>query len=291
MDLNPRMLLVVLLLATFAGCTGIQTRPPPVKGAVLNHLTVEQYNRSFWLYATGDATRPRPLLVVLHEARSNGDAMIRLGHFGEDAASKGYLLAAPNLANGGPDETAFISSMIDKIRGKYPVSAVYAVGYGTGGKMALRLALTIPGKLNGVASVAGLISPPPQRDWKGDAPTLPVMIMVGDKDPMLPGNDAGKQSGGTAPADTIREWARYFGCSTSVTASARMIRQTGWYGCRDKVTIALVAISGLGHHWPGGNRADEVHRAGQTPGPYVSNVDATDIIWDFFTRIAPRNQR
>ena len=234
-----------------------------------------------------------PLLVLLHEAGSNGAAMIRLGHFAADAASKGYVLAAPNLdlSNRDVDDTAFVSSLIGRVRREYPVSAVYVVGYGTGGAMALHLALAIPKQLRGVASVAGQISPPPRRDWKQDAPTLPVMIMVGDQDPILPGNNRGasERPVGMTPADTVREWARYFGCSTSVTASARMIRQTGWYGCRDNVTVVLLSISGLGHHWPGGNRADEVHLAGHAPGPYLGNVNATDIIWDFLNRIAPRN--
>lgn len=290
MILNPRLFLLVLLLAWVAGCARM-TAPSSVAGAVLDHVTLDQHKRSYWLYAPGNSIKPRPLLVVLHEAGSSGGAMIRLGHFAEDAASKGYLLAAPNAEGGafdystaGGDDVAFISGLIDRVRHKYDVSAVYVVGYGTGGAMALRLALAIPNRLQGVASVAGQLSPPPKPGWKQNAPTLPVMIMMGDQDPLLAGP-------GVAPADTVREWAKYFGCSTSVAASVRMIRQTGWYGCRNNVTVALMSISGLGHHWPGGNQADEIHPAGHAPGPYIGNLHATDIIWDFLTRIAPGNRR
>ncbi|HKI74584.1 MAG TPA: hypothetical protein VJ998_08070, partial [Pseudomonadales bacterium] len=113
-----------------------------------------------------------------------------------------------------------------------------------------------------------------------------VLLIFGTADPQNP-ESGGRVTGPNgnvlvkpAPMSSARRWSRYYRCTTTVGATVDIIRQTSFHSCQPDVPVIFLAVSGLGHQWPGGgpNLVDS------HAGPQVANVRATDIIWDFFSR-------
>ena len=84
----------------------------------------------------------------------------------------------------------------------------------------------------------------------------------------------------TAPS-TLERWAQSDGCAapahlTQLTASVRRLH---YDGCQGGSTVELYVVDGGGHTWPG----SEFSKLSESVlGPTTSEIDANQIIWDFF---------
>lgn len=304
-----------LLLVITTGCTRAgHIEPPsvaaPTPGAELRSIRSGGMSRSYWYFdpARGDAT-PRPLLIVLHGTGSNGAQMIRLGRFGAEARAQGFVLIAPNAVgrafNDGSgrigadyadvDDVAFIDAIIKRSRKTQAISRVFVTGFSSGAAMAQRLALEIGNEIDGVAAIGGHLWAPLLDEQDQPVSPLPMLLAFGNRDPLNPVNGGPVRYGPdlviTKPAQltTAKRWANLFGCSTTISATVKMIRQTSWHVCRDNVTVIYLSIDGLGHYWPGGTVTHYANLPESIVGPYVSSMNATDVIWDYFSRIPGRH--
>jgi len=76
----------------------------------------------------------------------------------------------------------------------------------------------------------------------------------------------------TSAADTIAFWVKRDGCSgTRQHQETKELHIDGYSGCKDGSGVALYAIQGGHHIWPG------------VPLSH-NDVPATDIMWEFFAQ-------
>lgn len=163
---------------------------------------------------------------------------------------------------------------------------VYAVGFSSGGHMAMRLALEAPDLVDGVAAVA---ANPPTRENLGcgvDGEPVPIMFVQGRQDPINPidggevrvGSGLAAQSRGEvlSAVDGAEWFARHNG--VAVDGSSPSVSREGdaetitWEG---PDPVRLVMVDRVGHSFP-----TLSGRWGRDGG---ARYDAPGEIWRFFS--------
>jgi polyhydroxybutyrate depolymerase len=148
--------------------------------------------------------------------------------------------------------------------------------------MAYRLAVEMPGRFAAIASVAGVMcldKPEPKRP-------IPILHIHGTKDSLVP--FAGTRVGGgpfrfEAVEESLKLWCKLNGCCDlpEVTEldtkhdKLKVLRKDYRTG-KEKAPVILYVVEGGGHTWPG------IDRHARFLGENTHNIDANDLIWNFF---------
>lgn len=274
-------------------------------------LTIEHggATRGYRLYLPpGRATGALPLLLVLHGRGSNGARMAGLTGFDARAARHGFVVAYPDARDGrwnylhgipgaaeGPDDVGFLRALADEIARDHDLDPGrrYVAGISNGGFMAQRLVCDARSGFAGFASVAaGAFAALPEHCARSGP--VDALFVHGTADSVVPwqGLDVddgrGNRQRVTLPiADSLRYWAAHNRCAANIDvrdlpASGRSpgtrVKRLSARACAASARVALYAIIGGGHNWPG--------VAGTIPAPVAGAVNldihASDVIWTFF---------
>ena len=208
------------------------------------------------------------------------------------------------------DEPAFVAAVLDELEAKVCVDTarVYATGFSAGGNIALVVACALPDRIAAVAPVSAAYQPGECTS----APPVPVLAFHGLDDIVVPfgGRDSARAGTLLPVRAALGAQAKRNGCTGKPKAtdlSPRVHRLT-WPGC--KAATALVELDHNGHAWPGhpmpfakdllvglfaGSDTQPPNplmvAIGSTPDAMADNVlltnsdiDATDLIWKFFSQ-------
>ena len=272
----------------------------------------ENETREYRLYlpAAGATGEPRPLLLVLHGRGASGARMAELTGFDARAARHGFVVVYPDALEGrwnylhgipgaaeGPDDVGFLQALSDAITRRHDIDPArrYVVGISNGGFMAQRLACADGSRFAGFASVAaGAFAVLPEHCRR----TRPIdaLYLHGTADRLVPWNGLGIESDDgerqrvtLSISDSLRFWVQANRCDAEVDvldlpsrgrSPGTRVKVLASRGCANDVRVALYAIIGGGHNWPG--------VAGAIPAPVAGAVNldihASDVIWSFFSR-------
>ncbi|MEU6716509.1 PHB depolymerase family esterase [Nonomuraea sp. NPDC046802] len=256
-----------------------------------------------FLLAVPDGDGPHPVLLDLHGLGSSAAQQSAYSRLAKEGTRRGYIVLTPQAAKGrmgwtlpgtgGPDDTAFLTALLDHVRRGLCVDArrVFAAGMSYGAAMALSLVCALHGRLAGVAAVAGLNI---VRPCPGARPVT-IVAFHGSADRIVPYRgghpfqDATGDLRGLADlvvlrgvAEEFAGWARAFGCSGRTDSRVNgQVRLDGWRSCPDGARLRLYTVDGGGHTWPG---PIQVPRLGAT----ARDLDATRLILDAFDRAPSR---
>jgi polyhydroxybutyrate depolymerase len=252
----------------------------------------------------GDGRTPAPLIVDLHGLHSSGFQQAVYGRVANAGAARGFLVAEPDGAPGrkgwklpgmagGSADVSYIRGLLDHLERTLCVdrSREYATGFSNGAGLAAALVCGLPGRLAGVAAVAGfnLARPCP------DARPATILAFHGTADRIIPyrggepfGGDRSRIPAWMRPADgsfdlppvagLAGRWAEALGCGTAVRdRPASGIARVSHPGCEGGARVDLYTVAGGGHTWPG---SFPLGGAGAT----TDRIDATKIALDAFTR-------
>ena len=179
---------------------------------------------------------PAPLIVLLHTYGRTGARQDEYMSLSPLADAYGFIMVAPdgtssdaennplfwnasaaccNWSGLGLDDSAYLSGIVDMIKGKYTIDPkrVYIIGHSNGAFMAHRLAHDHSGTFAAIMSLAG-------ADQSVERPTPPhpvhVLQIHGDADTAI-AYDGGEIRGGTYPGarQTAENWAARNGCATA----------------------------------------------------------------------------
>ncbi len=282
-------------------------------------LDVDGLERNYIVHAPPDydKTRPIPIVFVFHGGGTNANWVRRFCGLSSKADRANFLAVFPsgsgarirrlswNCPGSGferwtgaegadadlvrrVDEVAFVRAMIADLsrRGTIDSQRIFASGVSTGAALVYYLAGKMPDEIASIAAIGGPIgtdSHPPSRP-------MPVIHFHGTDDNFAPyhGGQGKKSFTGlefNSVAFTMETWSQFIGCqeqpsveelpqktdnSTHVTKSV--------YAGRDDSEIVLYTIWGGGHTWPGQDPRMELM------GKYTQDIQANDLVWDFFSR-------
>ncbi len=308
------------LLALWLGlCGGIigwlaTSRPsvaasPKLSKRALSHGGL---TRVYYLHEpTGAAKGPRPVVFVLHGGGGAGaEEMERRFGFARLGDREGFITVYPagvdgqwndgrgktfrrSKGNADVDDVGFIRAAMDDLiqAGKADPSRMYVTGFSNGGMMTYRLGIELGDRLAAIA--AGIANLPANLQDKTPARALPVLIMNGTDDPMMPwqGGEVrvlGRAYGAVLSTEATVEFWRTAARLPDRPTVERLPDLAPNDGCRVEVRrwkasnaepeVVLYALLGGGHQIPGGNTP----KAPRLVGNQCLDIHATEVIWSFF---------
>lgn len=193
------------------------------------------------------------------------------------------------------DDTGFISAILDELilSGEADASRIYAVGLSNGGMMTYRLGVELGDRLAAIAAIIANL-PAKLADHKPARP-IPVLIMNGTADPMMPWDGGpvrvlGRQFGEVlSTEDTVRYWVRAAGLpeipsklslDDRVTDDHSSIELEIYRDPNRSLEVLLYKVIGGGHNLPGGQTPDRPRLL----GPKNRDIHGMEEIWAFFKK-------
>ncbi|APW59434.1 alpha/beta hydrolase family esterase [Paludisphaera borealis] len=267
-------------------------------------LTSEGLPRAYWVHIPPgyDASKPTPVVLILHSALMNGPSMAKFCGMNDKADQAGFIAVYPNGAGptslfkywdaGGvkfrdSDDVGFIAKVLDDLESVVHVDRkrVFAAGMSNGGMMCYRLAAELSNRIAAIASVAGSMA---INDCHPKRP-VPVLHFHGTKDGVVLYNGPDERTPSNikflSVDDTVRAWARLDGCppTPSIDVLPHLkdqipIRRAIYGPGTDGAEVVLYSVQGGGHTWPG--RDPEMFFLGKS----TKDVSANDLIWEFFQK-------
>jgi polyhydroxybutyrate depolymerase len=297
---------VLTLAVLFAAQSQLESLGP---GDHKRKLVIGELTRSYFVHVppSYDPKKPAPVVLVLHGAAMNGAMMEWFCGLSKKADDAGFIAVYPNGTGLGgtlltwnagefpgglntirPDDVAFIGKVLDDVASVVRVDdkRIYAAGMSNGGMMAYRLAVEMPGRFAAIASVAGVMC----LDKPDLKQPIPILHIHGTKDNLVP--FAGTREGGgpfrfQAVEESLKPWCKLNGCAEMPEVTEldtkhdklKVLRKDYCTG-KEKAPVMLYVVEGGGHTWPG------IDHHARFLGENTHNIDANDLIWDFFKEFA-----
>jgi polyhydroxybutyrate depolymerase len=276
-------------------------------GDHLRSFEIDKQKRTYWVHVppTYDAMKGTPVVLALHGATMSAKGMEALTGLSQKADREGFIVVYPNGAgspflqtwnSGGftqlfsqskPNDVRFIAKVLDDLEGIVNVDKkrVYATGISNGAMMCYRLASELSDRIAAIAPVSGTIA---IGNYEPKSP-VPVLHIHGTVDNLVPFEGAGPTVGAflkfRSVEDSIAACVHCNGCAacpkiTELPQSKDRFKVTrSVYGeGKGGAEVVLYVVEGGGHTWPGRPFG------GAILGAYTMNLDANDVIWEFFRR-------
>lgn len=189
------------------------------------------------------------------------------------------LAGGRSVPPGAANDVSFLTHVITLLEGRYCINThqVFATGMSGGGRMASQLGCDASQVIAAIAPVAGLRHPTPCPARRA----VPVVAFHGTADPIDPFNGHGEAYWTYSVPRAARLWAKQDGCTAKPTTKPTSgVTLTTYGGCRNGAAVALYAVIGEGHEWPGGPHVGP--RITAVLGPQSNAVNANAVMWTFF---------
>jgi len=267
-----------------------------VAGTTSGSITVDGRTRIYNIHAPSsyNAADPLPIVLVLHGATRSIAGVERMSGMSRLADREKFIAVYPsgtgpmdrvptwNAGNccayalrNNIDDVGFLRALIEKLKREYPVDEkrVYVTGISNGAMMSYRLACELSDEIAAIAPVEGaqnLDCNPSER--------VSVIVFHGTADRLVPFNGGstpfqiGPKRNDSPVNDAVGFWVKRDGCASAPERGQVAEARTTLYAkCEDGTRVALYAIEGGRHMWPG--------------APMSGNsVNATEIMWSFFAQ-------
>jgi polyhydroxybutyrate depolymerase len=230
-----------------------------------------------------------PLVFNLHGFGSDAREQAIYSGIPAKADEAGFIVVSPNGTGdpqrwtfpglGSVDDVAFIGELLDRLQADLCIDTarVYSAGMSNGAAISTFVACGLPGRIAAIGEVGATAGP---RACATEVP-IPIITFRGTDDRCVPYGGGTSACGMMLPVvaaeEALRLWAEHNACDmTPRTAHlTEHVRTTAYEGCAQGVDTIMYTTEGDGHTWPG---AIQVPRL----GPTTNEIDATDIMWDFF---------
>ena len=281
--------------------------PGDYKGAI---VTSDGRSRTYILHVPSgfSPAKTYPLVLVFHGGMGTGARVEKGTNFNAKADANGFMVVYPDgvghnwndgrgTVNTTIDDVGFVRQLIAHLMSRLPIDAkrIYATGASNGGHFALRLGCDLADVL---AAVGSDIGPMPVNLLPRCKPAMPIAVVgiQGGADPISPidGGEVasaprfGLGKGGMveSAAATMSFWASINGCNANPAVvrepprvnDGTSVDKYTYSGCKSGAPVLYYIVQGMGHSWP-----PEPGPVPQITGPTSYNINATDVMWDFFS--------
>jgi poly(3-hydroxybutyrate) depolymerase/pimeloyl-ACP methyl ester carboxylesterase len=256
-------------------------------GDYLDTIVVDGTERWFTIHIP-PSYRPGigiPLVVNIHGRTATAFQQEEMSRMNAKADEAGFVAVHPQALDSPPTwwgpipnqlgqpDMDFFADMLAYLQREISIdpNRIYATGFSNGATMANRLGCDMEDVFAAIAPVSGGHV---AFDLCEVARPVPVLVFHGIQDTIIPYR--GNQNN-PAVHDWVEAWARRDGCATTPAVSYPQpdIIQETWRHCNEGTEVILYSIEKAGHTWPGS-------QFGAQLGGFTLEIDATDLIWEFF---------
>lgn len=293
-------------------CSRNSVNTGPQGSTTVQHIRVAGQDRTYRLHlparfdtshSSASPSPPlSPLIFVLHGHGESAENFEKYTGMSDKADSEGFIAVYPQAlgdpsdwhtaidGSGTRDDILFIRAIINVLSRKYHVDPhrIYAAGHSNGGIMTYRLASALSDRIAAIGVTAGSIG---MVDEHGDTlriapPTYPVAVihfhgLADNSVPYAGGPESDGPDNIVSVPNTIRFWVKADHCPSSPTSRSvspnKDVIIERYTPCAAGTAVVLYTIVDGAHRWPG----DDVPWW-TFPNPDVSDIIATDRMWDFF---------
>jgi polyhydroxybutyrate depolymerase len=276
-------------------------------------VTADRRTRTYILHIPSgfSPARAYPLILVFHGGLGSGARVEKGTDFDAKANAKDFIVVYPDgigsnwndgrgTANPDINDVGFIHRLIEDLESRLPIDSkrIYATGVSNGGLFSQRLGCDLADVF---AAIGPDVGPMPTNLLPKCKPARPIAVIgiQGAVDPIVPldGGEVkslrlfGLGKGGTveSAASTMNFWASVNGCNPKpalVHETPRVDDGTSVYkysysDCKSGAPVVYYIVQGMGHAWP-----PHTQTLPQITGRTSENINATDVIWDFFSAIS-----
>lgn len=247
-----------------------------------------------------DADKVYSAVMVFHGGLGDGRSMLST-RFSQAGDAEDFIVIYPSAVEGlwndgrdttetGYDDLGFVQAVLDEVTTNWKVDAdsVFAAGASSGGMFVQRLATEMPDAFQGYGVVAANLPEPlgGQATAGGDEP---IVFFQGTEDPYmpfeggeLPGRNVAVGAGGDvlSAQGTADYWAEQNNTAMGDYVQMPDIADDGMtttMRVSEDGSVVQYVIDGGTHTWPG------VDAWWSTSGPSTQDINATDIMVDFFS--------
>ena len=293
--------------------SGSQLASPNTRGDYKGSIvTADGLTRTFVVHTPSGfpAAKPYPLVLVFHGGLGDGALIQKITNFNAKADAKSFVVVYPDgvdhswndgrgTANPQIDDVSFIRQLIAALASQLPIDEkrIYATGASNGGMFSERLGCDLADVL---AAIGPDIGPMPANLLPQCKPSRPIAVLgiQGGADPLVPLGGGvvkslsfiGLGKGGLveSAATTMNFWATVNNCNLDATLVHEPPRVTdgtsvfkySYSDCKSGAPVIYYVVEGMGHSWP-----PHPGREQRISGPTSQNINATDVMWDFFSAI------
>lgn len=238
--------------------------------------------------------KPAPLVISIHGFAEWPAHQMEISRWNRVAEENNIIVVYPcgsgfplhwrTAGQGYMDEVQFISGLIDRLEAEYAIdpARIYANGLSNGGGMSFLLAAKLSGRIAAFGGVAGAYLLP----WADYNPARPVpaIIFHGVRDPIVPFG-GGPSRSFDYPFPQIGEWVQTLAAKNGCSAEPLDLPLQGevsgkqYAACDENAEVVFYEVTNGGHSWPGGG-----YLPGVIVGHTTQDIDATQLMWDFFQR-------
>jgi polyhydroxybutyrate depolymerase len=268
----------------------------------LETLTVGGVERTFYVH---EPRRPRgdlPLVLVFHGGGTTGSlkgkGMARWTKLDALADKEHFRVVYPNSVSGNwndgrvfdgaatSDDVAFVDAILAHYAKRTDARRIYATGASAGGFFTMRLACERAHRFAAYAPVIATL--PATLDCKPSEP-VSVLLIPGTKDPLVRW-EGGPVANNRGTSRSVEETVQFFSTHDRCPPAGEprllpdtdpkdgtRIRETRTT-CAAGSEVALLAVEGGGHTWPGAGQYAPAVFVGTTS----HDLDASAEIWKFF---------
>jgi polyhydroxybutyrate depolymerase len=259
------------------------------------------HRRSYLLHVPPgyDGSTRTPVMVLLHGLGGDPHAVVKTTRMDQLADDRGVIVVAPlgrgrvshwNFRSPISDpqsDLAFVRDLVKRVRtdGCVDSSRLFAAGFSNGS--ALTLALACDGTTPFAAY--GAVSGPYWGAGCRTAPPASLIYFHGMADKVVAYGGARTVIGPLPPVNQVMShWATHDSCppASATTTVSDHVRHYAWTGCRKGSAVSVYVIENGGHRWPGGTPVV----SGRVSGVMTQEINATDLIWQFFEQHAVGGQ-
>ncbi len=274
-------------------------------------LAVNGTERSYYEYRPASFRAGAPLLLILHGGgKGDGTTPAKYLGFNKLADQHGFLAIYPNGLNeywhdgrgythrgenqGDVDDVGYIEQLVDHLieSEKVDASRIYLTGVSNGGMMTLRLGCELSHTLAAIAPVVANL--PAKLDCQ-PTNSLPVVLINGTKDPLVPYNGGQvrflRRTMGEviSTQSTINFWAQHNGCDSTATTEklpdidrrdGSTVNVSRYSNAQNSCHVALYTVEGGGHSLPGSDTPNRPRISGRKN----MDFDGAEVIWNFVSQ-------
>ena len=264
------------------------------------------------------ATKPTPLVIVLHGNTQTGADMAARTSWPDVARREGFGVVFPNGLNRawadlrpnakragrappeGTDDVGFIVALIEKFvsDGAADPGRIYVTGLSNGGAMTMTMICARADLFAAAASVIFNLTDDMAASCH-PAKQVPMLMINGTADPLIPyeggrGSSRFAVPGFWSTQRTFDFWRRVNGCDAQDSAVVDLdhrdpsdptsVTRISAH-CAKGRDVVLYRVNKGGHRMPGGFPDARFPRiVGLLLGPQNRDIDGAEVIWEFFRK-------